>query len=206
VLGNVARWHEIDLALGPPENATVDLGPAILTPTFCRYLARAVEIRYLAELHPGQHVVELGAGWGALAAILHQLVPDIHYTIVDLPDLQSAQAAALRHMGIGGVVFASELPAGDVLVSDYAWSELDEATQQHYGQAFEHFRYGFLMCPAHQGDRRHHTPVEMVDRLIRLSGARVRWGADDPHYRELAWRFGDHPRMLDHYRWSAPGR
>jgi hypothetical protein len=193
------RVAELDLVLDRPD--AIEVGGLRLSPTMCRYLVRAIELNHLFDLE-GQRIVEIGGGFGGLAAVLHTLVRPASYVIYDLPDVQAAQRAALGLMGLPGVQFETDVATmdGDLLVSDYAFSELHDDVQERYGARFSRFPHGALLCSSHLFESRLNCPRDMVARLARLSGVAVECGFQSDHYRDLWWHFGD-PRAQIAYLW-----
>lgn len=135
------RWFAVACLandrVGHPE--TVTYGGAALAPATWRYAFRALELSATVGPLGGLSVVEIGGGYGGLAATMAQLEPAGAYAIVDAPEPGAMQAAYLRSLGVGGVQTASVLPAEplapDLVVSDFALSELDEDVRAAYGEA-----------------------------------------------------------------------
>jgi len=194
----VTVLQNIDAAL--EASSTLDFGWIRLSPTMCRYLVRAVELQQLCGF-TGQRVVEIGGGWGGLCAVVHALYRPAGYVIIDLPSILAAQRAALGLMGIQGVTCSTDSAElhGDLLISDYAFSELTEAAQEQYGQYFHAFPRGAMMCPPCMGTKLH-SPAQMAARLARMSLAAVQWGPEIDHYLWTAREHGD-VRLMDAYLW-----
>jgi hypothetical protein len=159
-----------------------------------------VELEQLCGL-TGRRVVEIGGGWGGLCAVIHALSRPAGYVIVDLPSVLAAQQRALGLMGIRGVTFSTDAAElhGDLLISDYAFSELTGEAQEQYGQYFHKFAHGAMMCPPCMGTKLH-APAQMAARLSRMAGTAVQWGPEIDHYLWTAREHGD-VRLMDAYLW-----
>ena len=126
--------------VGNPRVINVDgLGPVPVSTL--RYLSVARRVQQDLQPEPGCHVLEIGVGYGGLVRILGALIPRVRFTLVDLPE---TLALARRYLAESGVTAPVEYIASnrvrtissDVLVSNYALSELRRPVQDKYMAAF----------------------------------------------------------------------
>jgi hypothetical protein len=121
--GDPVRWP--GLLLGTP---------AIFSPTMLRYLSHALWLRDHALVRRGGTIVEIGVGFGGLAA-MNAIVSEAHTVLVDLPPVTQAALRMLGETGLGEFAAYSDKidPAGDFcVVSNYAFTELTSELQDHY--------------------------------------------------------------------------
>jgi hypothetical protein len=104
-------------------------GPAC-SPSSLRYLTHALWLREAGLVTPGGTVVEIGVGFGGLAA-MNAVVSGAVTVLVDLPEVVAAATLMMEENGLGGLV--ADAPAGEYcLVSNYAFTELSAALQDEY--------------------------------------------------------------------------
>ncbi len=104
------------------------------SPTTLRYLATALWLKRSGYVEQGGRIEEIGVGFGGLAA-MNALVSGAITTMIDLPEVEQAAMRAMAELGMSEhVVFGSLHPgeAADLVVSNYAFTELDSPTQQLY--------------------------------------------------------------------------
>lgn len=116
--------------------------PAILlgtsrafSPTTLRYLATALWLKRSGKLPPNSEILEIGVGFGGLAA-MNALVSGSTTVLVDLPQVEQAAVRMMHELGMGEhVVRSTSLGNTDtvqLLVSNYAFSELSSSLQDDY--------------------------------------------------------------------------
>lgn len=134
-----ARWDDVAAIA----NDTVG-GPAIVefdgvehAPATWRYILRALELGAAFGTLDGLTIVEVGGGYGGLAAVIVQLFEPAAYAIYDAAEVSMLQAGYLAALGIFDVATISEMPAEpvkyDLFVSDFALCELSAEVRQEYG-------------------------------------------------------------------------
>jgi hypothetical protein len=121
--GDPVRWP--GLLLGTP---------APFSPTTLRYLSHALWLRDHGHVTPGGTVVEIGVGFGGLAA-MNAIVSGARTLLADLPPVTEAALRMLGETGLGE--FASPADEGNppacfCVVSNYAFTELTSDLQDHY--------------------------------------------------------------------------
>jgi hypothetical protein len=134
--GDPVRWPGI--LLGTPH---------AFSPTTLRYLATALWLRKSGYLEKDSAVVEIGVGFGGLAA-MNALVSGAVTTLVDLPEV----ARAAGHM-LGEIDLAKHCRIGDeeprdipLVISNYAFTELNSDVQQRYFDRYlKQARHGVII-------------------------------------------------------------
>ena len=128
--------------------------PAAFAPTSLRYLSHALWLNQSGFVGDRARVVEIGTGYGGLAAI-NALVSSASTLLVDLPEVESAAMKAITELGFAGS--ASCASAGDpddggpfdCLVSNYAFTELSADLQQRMIQRHAvRSRHGMIISNA----------------------------------------------------------
>lgn len=125
--GDPVRWPA--LLLGTP---------AAFSPTTLRYLSHALWLRHCGLVKPGGTVVEIGVGFGGLAA-MNAIVSGARTVLVDLPEVAKAALRMLDEVALAGhgvLAGAAELPDEYCVVSNYAFTELASDLQDQYLQNF----------------------------------------------------------------------
>jgi hypothetical protein len=121
--GEPVRWS--GLLLGTP---------AAFSPTTLRYLSHALWLRDHGLVNRRGTVVEIGVGFGGLAA-MNAIVSEAHTVLADLPPVTQAALRMLDETKLGRFAASSDEtePAGDFcVVSNYAFTELTSNLQDHY--------------------------------------------------------------------------
>lgn len=120
--GNPIRWPA--MLLGTPH---------AFSPTTLRYLATALWLRKRGFIEDGSNVAEIGVGFGGLAAI-NAAISRVKTTLADLPQVEQAAKRMITENGFGESL--SNAPKADahhdLVISNYAFTELDSDIQQHY--------------------------------------------------------------------------
>lgn len=125
--GNPFRWP--GLLLGTASS---------FSPTTLRYLSHALWLRENGRVKPGGTIVEIGVGFGGLAA-MNAIVSGARTVLVDLPLVARAASRMLEEVGLAGYGLledAAELPQEFSVVSNYAFTELTKELQDHYIRRF----------------------------------------------------------------------
>jgi len=121
--GDPVRWPGLLLGM-----------PASFSPTTLRYLSHALWLRDQGLVPRGGMIVEIGVGFGGLAA-MNGIVSEAHTLLVDLPPVTRAAMRMLAETGLGKSGTSSDEiePSGDFcVVSNYAFTELTSDLQKHY--------------------------------------------------------------------------
>lgn len=124
------------------------IGP--FSPTTLRYAYTAADLNALFGALGGFDIVEVGGGYGGQCRILKALGASGAYTIVDLPETLALARRYLAAFGIDTVTFATpdQVPerAPDLVISNYAYSELSRDIQDLYFHRFVgRARHGYMM-------------------------------------------------------------
>lgn len=100
------------------------------SPTSLRYLAHAFWLKQNRWITQGGSIVEIGAGFGAMNAILS----DAKIHIVDLPEVTSCVSVIMEEIGLSEYLIpADQIIRGDyTVISNYAFSELTTQLQDQY--------------------------------------------------------------------------
>ena len=121
------------------------------SPTTLRYLATALWLRRSGKLSEGSRVLEIGVGFGGLAA-MNGLVSKAITTLVDLPKVE---LAASRMLSENGLAQCAELRAEvsltsiPLVISNYAFTELNTKLQDEYLDKYlKHAEHGMIVSNA----------------------------------------------------------
>lgn len=119
------------------------------SPTSLRYLAHALWLEESGRLPRSGTVVEIGVGFGGLAA-MNAVVSDASTVLVDLPPVERAAALQMRELGLADHVLPRRLPDDEFcLVSNYAFTELTKELQDQYIDEFaRHAASGVIVSNA----------------------------------------------------------
>ena len=162
---------------------TYDYGEyGTFSPTTLRHIQIAGMIQKEISSSCNKRVIQIGAGYGGLCKILHDLSLWQSYAIVDLPEHLALARKVLESEGISGVAFISidEIPFQDdydLVISDLSFSEFSRPLQKIFAdRIFMHARSGCILgriFPRHFGIesmtpdeiknyfQRNHVPIEM---------------------------------------------
>lgn len=119
----------------------------VASPTYFRYAFVLSEIVWPAK--GTKHILEIGGGYGGQAHVLTQNVQVDSYTILDLPPVCRLQSRYLKACGVNNVVPVSDYRLllsleYDLVISNYAYDELERATQEAYLPLLEHSKRGYI--------------------------------------------------------------
>lgn len=109
--------------------------PVPFSPTSLRYLSHAVWLKNEGKIKSDGQVVEIGVGFGGLAA-MNRIVSGARTVMVDLPPVVAVAETMLGEVGLGGSGTAwngdTRAIGGAMVVSNYAFSELRADLQDDY--------------------------------------------------------------------------
>ncbi len=135
--------------IGLPKRYTyTSLGPA--SPTTLRYLKVAHDLRSLFGSLDGFAITEIGIGYGGQCRVLCALNQPAEYSLIDLPEVL---ALTSRFLGDSRVTIplnldppdASVTRHSDLLISNYAFSELRRDIQESYMNRYvDHAKRGYM--------------------------------------------------------------
>ncbi len=129
------KFREND-TLGDP--ITSDYGRyGWFSPTTLRYIKVAGDLKQQFGDLSKMHIVEIGGGYGGQCKILAELTGFASYTIIDLPEGIALTKKYLSLLGIQNVNFIEnnlleQVGSYDLVISNYAFSEIDQSEQQKY--------------------------------------------------------------------------
>ncbi len=115
---------------------TFDYGKyGIFSPTTLRYIQTAGMIQAKTGVSCKSRVIQIGAGYGGLCKILHDLSLWNSYAIVDLPEHLALARKVLEREGITGVEYIplDQIPLQgeyDLVISDMSFSEFSRSLQK----------------------------------------------------------------------------
>jgi hypothetical protein len=166
------RVAAIDTWGGPIRWPGVCLGtPHSFSPTNLRYLAHALWLKKEGFVKEGGTVVEIGVGFGGLAA-MNAIVSNATTIMIDLPPVAKAAMLQMRELGLGNFASndQSKATAGDVcFISNYAFTELSREMQDAYVDEFiRHANRGVILSNAavfadHMLSRDNNQIIELLD-------------------------------------------
>ncbi len=111
----------------------------------------------------GKKIVQIGAGYGGLCKVLHDLHEWDEYVIIDLPEQLALARKYLEALGVHNVEYVSVCDLGefskrgtcDFVISDHSFSEFDRPYQERLlSEVFPHTRGGYILghvFPKHFG-------------------------------------------------------
>ncbi|MEK7950846.1 hypothetical protein [Luteolibacter soli] len=108
--------------------------PTPFSPTTLRYLSHALWLREKGFIEPRGTVVEIGVGFGGLAA-MNAIVSETRTVLVDLPAVTQAALRTMEEIGLAEFTISageSDLRGEYCVVSNYAFTELTTDLQDHY--------------------------------------------------------------------------
>lgn len=108
------------------------------SPTTLRYLATALWLKNQGMVTADSEIVEIGVGFGGLAA-MNGMISGAVTRLVDLPPVERAAKRMLDEHGLGEFGLRSsdqEHPSGSLVVSNYAFTELNESAQEDYFERY----------------------------------------------------------------------
>lgn len=109
--------------------------PQAFAPTSLRYLSHAVWLIDRGFVTRQSRVVEIGVGYGGLAA-MNAMISGAHTLLVDLPEVEMAAMKSLEENGLADAAQASSIADDggrfDCLVSNYAFTELSAVLQKRF--------------------------------------------------------------------------
>jgi hypothetical protein len=154
------KWDQVRLLArigGPRTYSYEKIGT--FSPATLRLMAIAADIQNRVENLNGLRVVQIGAGYGGLCKILHDLGTFQSFTLVDLPEQLALAKKCLEQMGIHGVRYATpeELSEEnyDLAISDMAFAQFNRTYQKlFFEKALRQARFGYVLgriFPKHFG-------------------------------------------------------
>ena len=146
--------------------------PRSFSPTTLRFLAHALWLKKKGLVKEGGTVVEIGVGFGGLAA-MNAIVSNATTIMIDLPPVAEASMLQMRELGLGD--FASndhsKAKSSDVcFISNYAFTELSRDLQDEYADQFiRHADRGVILSNAavfagHMRSRNNNQIIELLSK------------------------------------------
>ena len=107
------------------------------SPTTLRYMKVASDLKRLFGDLSQMDIVEIGGGYGGQCKILADFTSFKSYTLIDLPEAIALTRKYLALLGVKNVHFItnanlSQVQSYDLVISNYAFSEIDRFEQQGY--------------------------------------------------------------------------
>ena len=107
------------------------------SPTTLRYIKVACDLKKQFGDLSKMHIVEIGGGYGGQCKILADLTGFASYTMIDIPDGLALTKKYLSLHGIQNINYiehtnVAEVGSYDLIISNYAFSEIDRTEQQLY--------------------------------------------------------------------------
>jgi len=135
-----------------------------ICPTTLRYLKIAGELQKQFEDMKNLKIIEIGGGYGGQCKILSETVGFNSYTIVDLPEVAHLTQKYLSHFQVPHVKCMHnkqlhETQFCDLLISNYAFSEVDKEEQLLYiEKIISHASRGYITY----NDVSHHNGISSL--------------------------------------------
>ncbi len=135
VMDKISNLHKCDSVGGPIRYRFKNLG--FYSPTTIRYVYFHTQMEKLFGDLTGLRVIEIGGGFGGQAAVSTTINTKLKWTIFDLPEVTILQQKYLAKVNPDvNVIFSSGLEIketyGDILLSNYALSEISRELQLEY--------------------------------------------------------------------------
>lgn len=146
--------------------------PRAFSPTTLRFLAHALWLKKEGFVKEGGTVIEIGVGFGGLAA-MNAIVSNATTIMIDLPPVAKAAMLQMRELGLGDFASndQSKFTAGDVcFISNYAFTELSRDMQDAYADQFiRHTVRGVILSNAaffahHMRSRNNNQIIELLSK------------------------------------------
>ena len=109
-----------------------------ISPSTVRYIKNSLDILNKFSDKSYNNVVEIGGGYGGLCKVLHDFIPIKNYTIIDLYE---PTLLAQKYLNLFNIKVSTRIPTDeltylsneiDLLISNYAFSELTISLQKNY--------------------------------------------------------------------------
>jgi hypothetical protein len=117
---------------------TYDYGSiGYFSPTTLRYIKVAGDLTDRFGDLSKMHIVEIGGSYGGQCKIIAELTGFASYTLIDLPECNALSKKYLSELGVKNVYFIdndqiSQAMPYDLVISNYAFSEIDQVEQKNY--------------------------------------------------------------------------
>ncbi len=137
------------------------------SPTTLRYIKVVSDLIDLFGGLAGMRIIEIGGGYGGQCKIIADVFEFQSYTIVDLPPVADLQRKYLSLLNVAGCrcITPDQLTDGkyDLVISNYALSELDRSAQDAYTDAvLRHSQRGYLTWNSKQMPHVHRLPAPVT--------------------------------------------
>jgi len=148
ILVNLNEFQKNDLIGKPRTYNFAKVGK--MSPTTLRYIAMAIEIAEKMGQSKFSKIVEIGGGYGGQASVLHTVEFFDEYFIYDLPDVQVLIEQFSSKRKVRNLIYPKLDETYDfefdLLISNYAFSELPREVQNQYIQkVILKSRNGFML-------------------------------------------------------------
>lgn len=196
LIAQLDQFRTSDQIGGPEVYDYADFGT--FSPTTLHHILVAGMIQEkMKPMNKVGSIVQIGAGYGALCKILHDLGLWEDYTIVDIPEHLELARKVLQKQGINNITFYSidEIPNSlqyDLAISDLSFSEFSRTLQKRMiDQVLLHARAGFIwghVFPKHFGVEPF-TPSELETYLKKnkLASLKMHQTADERTNYHFLW-------------------
>ena len=134
-LNILEKSRGIDLTGSPLRYRYKKIG--LVSPTLIRYAYVMAELNEIFDFDEIESISEIGTGYGGQSAVIQSLYKVKCYTVYDLPEVSQLTQRFLSATNseftsrVGNWRSSSEQPC-DLLISNYAFSELPKTVQQTY--------------------------------------------------------------------------
>jgi hypothetical protein len=158
LLEKLEKFREVD-SIGSPRTYSFE-GVGLISPSTLRLASIAGDLQLKLGDLSHLRVVQIGAGYGGLCKILHDLFDLKTYVIVDLKEPLELAKKCLKSLALENVIFLTpeELSKDanyDLVISDLNFSEFNRSYQQlFFDRIFTRCRSGYLLgrvFPKHFG-------------------------------------------------------
>jgi hypothetical protein len=129
-------FKQNDLFGGTKKYAYDNIGE--VSPTTLRYIKVLSDLKKLFGDLNGKNIIEIGVGYGGQCFVLNKYYNIKKYNLIDLPEVQGLSFKYLERLNVNThkIINVSELKnlneEYDIVISNYAYSELDTELQDYY--------------------------------------------------------------------------
>jgi hypothetical protein len=148
LLENIGDFKENDKHGGTVKSNYPEIGD--ISPSTLRYIKVLSDIKNIFGDITGKKIIEIGAGYGGQCLILNKMFNISEYSIVDLDEASHLSNKYLNINGITPRIIKISDVANidedfDIVISNYAYSELDKNLQDlYYDRIIKRSKNGYL--------------------------------------------------------------
>lgn len=157
-----------------------------VNPTTLRYMKVTSDLKKQFGPLDQLRIVEIGGGYGGLPTMISLFEGFKEYTIVDLPQVLELAKTFLTKMKVDHVNYVSnneieKVSQCDLLVSNYAFSEIDQEEQLNYlNKLITKVPAGYMIINFLESKNIHPLSLSKIENSLKSAGYEVTISAEDP--------------------------